>query len=471
MAKQIVNVGTSANDGTGDTLRVSQQKANNNFDDLYDMGGVNITVNNPVTLTETTLDTALSDLAGGGSVNSVTGTTVDNTDPANPIVNVPNQQEVFDAGGAMYPYGYVESADGLTTWERSFDNGAGSDASNYEDLDGNNNAVIEASSGTEIVTNGITNDSQATFKTIGGKIFQEQRKISTDKKTTIAFTTPIAETTINFPAKNTDGSYTLATKDEIPAAITIDTTPTNGSPNAVSSDGTFDALATKVDKNTAITGATKTKITYDSKGLVTAGADLVASDLPTGIDASKINTGVVSNAEFNYLDGVTSPIQSQLDLRKKQVYSTGTSVTHTGSTSETTLLRITIPAGTLTTTDFLNINRIVIARGLSQATNVEIKLKLSTSTTLPSGTTDQIAACTFVSTHRSNMITRGLWQESGNINFFNPTINSNTDINSLNTAFGSAAFNNTSTTYYLYITATLVTGTDNVILRAVDITN
>lgn len=38
---------------------------------------------------------------------------------------------------------------------------------------------------------------------------------------------------------------------------------------------------TFVVKNTAITGATKCKITYDSKGLVTAGADLAASDIPT----------------------------------------------------------------------------------------------------------------------------------------------------------------------------------------------
>lgn len=35
-----------------------------------------------------------------------------------------------------------------------------------------------------------------------------------------------------------------------------------------------------VQANTAITGATKCKITYDSKGLVTAGADLEASDIP-----------------------------------------------------------------------------------------------------------------------------------------------------------------------------------------------
>ncbi len=35
-----------------------------------------------------------------------------------------------------------------------------------------------------------------------------------------------------------------------------------------------------VEANSAITGATKCKITYDSKGLVTSGADLSASDIP-----------------------------------------------------------------------------------------------------------------------------------------------------------------------------------------------
>jgi hypothetical protein len=71
------------------------------------------------------------------------------------------------------------------------------------------------------------------------------------------------------------------------------------------------ALDLKVDENAAITGATKTKITYDAKGLVTAGADLSAGDLPTGIDAAKISTGVISNAEFDYLNGLTDNIQTQ----------------------------------------------------------------------------------------------------------------------------------------------------------------
>lgn len=44
------------------------------------------------------------------------------------------------------------------------------------------------------------------------------------------------------------------------------------------------ALDGKVDENAAITGATKTKITYDAKGLVTAGADATTADINDSAD-------------------------------------------------------------------------------------------------------------------------------------------------------------------------------------------
>jgi hypothetical protein len=72
----------------------------------------------------------------------------------------------------------------------------------------------------------------------------------------------------------------------------------------------------KLTGNAPITGATATKITYDSKGLVTAGTSLAAGDMPTGIDAANIGTGSVSNTEFGYLDGVTSAIQTQINNKK-----------------------------------------------------------------------------------------------------------------------------------------------------------
>ena len=64
-------------------------------------------------------------------------------------------------------------------------------------------------------------------------------------------------------------------------------------------------LSGKVDKNDAITGATKCKITYDAKGLVTAGADLEASDIPN-LTLAKITDVTASAAEVNVLDGITA---------------------------------------------------------------------------------------------------------------------------------------------------------------------
>jgi hypothetical protein len=60
------------------------------------------------------------------------------------------------------------------------------------------------------------------------------------------------------------------------------------------------AVVNKVDKNTDITGATKTKITYDTKGLVITGADLAESDIPT-LSQSKITnlTTDLSNKSDN----------------------------------------------------------------------------------------------------------------------------------------------------------------------------
>jgi hypothetical protein len=63
-------------------------------------------------------------------------------------------------------------------------------------------------------------------------------------------------------------------------------------------------LSNKVTKNETIVGDTKIKITYDSKGLVTGGADLSASDIPN-LPQSKITNLVsdLSNKQDNLVSG------------------------------------------------------------------------------------------------------------------------------------------------------------------------
>lgn len=53
-----------------------------------------------------------------------------------------------------------------------------------------------------------------------------------------------------------------------------------------------------------------------SGGLATAVSTIAAADLASGIDAAKIGAGSVSNAEFGYLAGVSSAIQTQLNAKQ-----------------------------------------------------------------------------------------------------------------------------------------------------------
>ena len=99
MARQILNVGTTANDGTGDTLREAMIKTNENFTELYASpllaSGISVS-GNEITATRSNDDLILQ-AAGTGSVVagalSFKGTSISSTDST--IVNI-NEGLVVD---------------------------------------------------------------------------------------------------------------------------------------------------------------------------------------------------------------------------------------------------------------------------------------------------------------------------------------------------------------------------------------
>jgi hypothetical protein len=61
-------------------------------------------------------------------------------------------------------------------------------------------------------------------------------------------------------------------------------------------------------------GGKYVKVKSTADGLEFGTLTIAAGDLPSGIDAAKIANGTVSNTEFQYLNGVTAPIQNALDF-------------------------------------------------------------------------------------------------------------------------------------------------------------
>jgi len=97
------------------------------------------------------------------------------------------------------------------------------------------------------------------------------------------------------------------------------------------------ALDGKVDENSAITGATKTKITYDAKGLVTAGADATTADIASSTDKRYLTDAqlvVVGNTSgTNTGDNATNSQYSGLAASKQDALVSGTNIKTINSTS------------------------------------------------------------------------------------------------------------------------------------------
>jgi hypothetical protein len=89
-------------------------------------------------------------------------------------------------------------------------------------------------------------------------------------------------------------------------------------------------LDAKVDENAAITGATKTKITFDAKGLVTSGADATTADIADSVDKRYVTdsqlTVIGNTSGTNTGDNATNSQYSGLAASKQDTLVSGTNI-------------------------------------------------------------------------------------------------------------------------------------------------
>ena len=81
MAYQEIGIGTAADDGTGDSLRIGADKVNDNFVEIYTLLGTGTTLTSGISATATVVTLTGPTISGavGGTQTTATITTLANT--------------------------------------------------------------------------------------------------------------------------------------------------------------------------------------------------------------------------------------------------------------------------------------------------------------------------------------------------------------------------------------------------------
>ena len=161
------------------------------------------------------------------------------------------------------------------------------------------------------------------------------------------------------------------TLTQVKTSLALNNVDNTSDANKPISSATQTALDAKVTGNAAITGATKTKITYDAKGLVTAGADATTADIADSTNKRYVtdaNLTVIQNTSgTNTGDNAVNSLYSGLATSKQDTLVSGTNIKTVNSTSllgsgnisvapATGIDATAIADGTVTSTEFQYIN-------------------------------------------------------------------------------------------------------------------
>lgn len=184
----------------------------------------------------------------------------------------------------------------------------------------------------------------------------------------------------------------------------------------------------------------------------------IATNLISGTMKLFTSTGTDTDGTMTQ-KAITDALNAKAD--SFYFYKIGTTSYVTGTTVETQVLKLEINPNTFSAVDILKVHRLMFEK-VGTAGGFTARVKISTSSTMPSGTTGQIAIIGLTgATTLWQSLSRNFYIDSGNLKGFPFTQATSVDNSNTTTAVSSVAFDRT-VTQYLYISITLANSADQV---------
>tara|TARA_B100000674_G_scaffold412291_1_gene360597 strand:+ start:254 stop:1894 length:1641 start_codon:yes stop_codon:yes gene_type:complete len=345
MAKQTINIGSSANDKTGDPLRTAFNKINENFTELYGASpfGQQVTISgNQVSANESNADLVLSGSGTGGVVASavrIDGTSLSSSDSTQININ-----ENLDVGGNITASGNITATGDIFANGNINLGNASSDQTKVVGVFEADNIQID---GTTITTNTTNGSVTITGNSTGGVVVENLT---------------VNDNTISSPSNSDIVIEPGGTGDVVLSALRINGTTLD------SSDSSAITLAEAVDITGALTG---TSGSFSTTLAVTGATTLTgATTINNSLTANSVTTNTIasngSNADLSIQPSGTG------DVLISALRINGTTLDSSDSTAITLAENVDV-TGTLTTKDVTTTGNHVITGTSEIGSDITVK--------------------------------------------------------------------------------------------------